>query len=128
MKKIIGVIAEYNPFHLGHRYQIEKIKELYPDSIIIAIISTNFTQRGDISLLNKWNKATICLNEGIDLVARALVKYYLNPKGTVIYNGEIAVGTYYNGNTISSVNKKYASDSNWANKVYNYMEYLYKKI
>ena len=50
MKKIIGVIAEYNPFHLGHRYQIEKIKELYPDSIIIAIISTNFTQRGDISL------------------------------------------------------------------------------
>ena len=54
MKKIIGVIAEYNPFHLGHRYQIEKIKELYPDSIIIAIISTNFTQRGDISLLNKF--------------------------------------------------------------------------
>lgn len=68
MKKIIGVIAEYNPFHLGHRYQIEKIKELYPNSIIIAIISTNFTQRGDISLLNKWNKTTICLNEGIDLV------------------------------------------------------------
>lgn len=66
--------------------------------------------------------------EGIDLIARVLVKYYLNPKGTVIYNGEIAVGTYYNGNTISSVNKKYASDSNWANKVYNYMEYLYKKI
>ena len=66
--------------------------------------------------------------EGIDLIARVLVKYYLNPKGTTIYNGEKAIGTYYNGNTITAVNQKYASDSNWANKVYNYMEYLYKKI
>lgn len=65
---IIGVIAEYNPFHLGHLYQINKIKEMYPTSIIIAIISTNFTQRGDISIINKWNKTKICLNNNIDLV------------------------------------------------------------
>ena len=57
-----------------------------------------------------------------------LVKYYLNPNGTPIYGGEIANGKYYNGNTVSAVNKKYATDKNWANKVYNYMEYLYKKI
>ena len=54
--------------------------------------------------------------EGIDLIARVLVKYYLNPKGTIIYNGEKAIGTYYNGNTIKGVNQKYASDSNWANE------------
>lgn len=66
--KIIGIIAEYNPFHLGHLYQIKKIKELYPSSIIIAIISTCFTQRGEISLLNKWDKAKICLENNIDLV------------------------------------------------------------
>lgn len=66
--KIIGIIAEYNPFHLGHLYQIKKAKELYPDSIIIAIISTNFTERGDISVINKWNKTKICLNNLIDLV------------------------------------------------------------
>ena len=48
--KIIGLIAEYNPFHLGHQYQIKKIKEMFPNSIIIAIISTHFTQRGDISI------------------------------------------------------------------------------
>ena len=66
--KIIGIIAEYNPFHLGHSYQIKKAKELYPDSIIIAIISTNFTQRGDISIINKWNKTKICLENNIDLV------------------------------------------------------------
>ena len=66
--KIIGVIAEYNPFHLGHVYQIKKIRELYPNSLIIAIISTNFTERGEISVLNKWDKTQICLNNDIDLV------------------------------------------------------------
>ena len=65
---VIGLIAEYNPFHLGHRYQIRKIKELYPDSLIIAVISTCFTQRGDISIMNKWHKTRICLEEDIDLV------------------------------------------------------------
>ena len=66
--------------------------------------------------------------EGIDLIARVLVKYYLNPAGTSIYGGETASGKYYNGNTVSGVNVKYATDKNWANKVYNHMEYLYKKI
>ena len=66
--KTIGIIAEYNPFHLGHLYQINKVKEMFPESIIIAIISTNFTQRGDISIINKWDKTKICLEYGIDLV------------------------------------------------------------
>ena len=66
--KVIGIIAEYNPFHNGHLYQINKIKELYPDSIVIAVVSSTFTQRGDISLLNKWDKTKICLENGIDIV------------------------------------------------------------
>ena len=66
--KVIGLIAEYNPFHNGHLYQINKIKELYPDSIVIAVVSSSFTQRGDISILDKWEKATICLNSNIDIV------------------------------------------------------------
>ena len=67
-------------------------------------------------------------SEGIDLIARVLVKHYLNPKGTAIYGSETATGKYYNGNTVSAVNQKYATDKNWANKVYSYMEYLYSKI
>ena len=66
--KIIGLIAEYNPLHLGHIYQIKKIKELYPNSIIIVITNTCFTQRGDISILNKWNKTKLCLENQIDLI------------------------------------------------------------
>jgi beta-N-acetylglucosaminidase len=67
-------------------------------------------------------------SEGIDMVARVLVKYYLNPAGTSIYNGETASGKYYSGNTISAVNSKYATDTNWKNCVYQYMKYLYNKI
>ena len=66
--------------------------------------------------------------EGIDLVARVLTKYYINPVGTKIYNGETAVATYYNGSTLEAVNQRYASDEDWHEKVFNYMEYLYKRL
>ena len=65
---------------------------------------------------------------GIDMIARVLVKNYLNPKGTSIYNGEIATGKYYNGSTLSAVNKKYATDKKWADSVYTWMKYLYNKL
>lgn len=67
-------------------------------------------------------------SESIDLLARVFAKYYLNPKGVNIYGGEIANGRYYNGNTLSAVNKRYASDSNWAKAVYSHMKYLYNKL
>lgn len=66
--------------------------------------------------------------ESIDLISRVFVKYYLNPKGTKIYDGQIANGKYYSGNTLSAVNKKYATDKNWANGVYSHMKYLYSKV
>ncbi len=66
--------------------------------------------------------------EGIDLVSRVFVKYYINMPGTNIYNGEKAVGTYYKGATLTAVNKSYASDKNWANGVYRWMMYLYNKL
>lgn len=66
--------------------------------------------------------------EGIELVAKALVKYYINEEGTPIYDEEMAKGSYYNGPTVSAVNTRYASDTNWHNKVYSYMEYLYNRL
>ena len=67
-------------------------------------------------------------SEAIDLIARVFVKYYINPKGTSIYGGEKAVGTYYVQPTLSGVNTKYATDKNWANGVYSHMKYLYNKL
>lgn len=73
--RVVGIVAEYNPFHYGHLYQIRKVKEMYPDSIIIAIISTNYTQRGGFSLINKWDKTRICLKYGIDMVVELPTLY-----------------------------------------------------
>lgn len=66
--------------------------------------------------------------DGIDLVTKVMAKYYLNPAGTKIYGDEKASGKYYNGPTISAVNMRYASDTEWAKKVYSYMELLYNKL
>ncbi|MCI8640504.1 MAG: SH3 domain-containing protein [Clostridia bacterium] len=66
--------------------------------------------------------------ESIDLIARVFVKYYLNPRETNIYGGEKAIGTFYNGTTLSAINKKYATDKKWAEAVYNHIKYLYNKL
>lgn len=66
--KAIGIVAEYNPFHNGHLYQINKIKEKYPDYAIVAVMSGNFVQRGDVSIIDKFKRCEIALNNGIDLV------------------------------------------------------------
>ena len=65
---------------------------------------------------------------GIDLVAKVLAKYYLNEPGTAIFDNEVAVGSYYNGPTIAGVNVRYASDTNWSNRVYSIMESLYREL
>lgn len=66
--EIIGIIVEYNPFHNGHLYHINKIKEMYPDSIIVTVLNGYFMQRGELSVLTKEVKTTIALNNNIDIV------------------------------------------------------------
>ena len=56
MDKILGIIAEFNPFHNGHKYLIDQAKSIVnPDCTIIAM-SGNFTQRGQASIINKFEK------------------------------------------------------------------------
>ena len=72
----IGIVAEYNPFHNGHLYQIRKIKEIFgEDVLIVAVISGDFVQRGEISFLDKWEKTHVSLGYGVDLVVE-LPLYY----------------------------------------------------
>lgn len=96
---VIGVIAEYNPFHLGHLYQINKIKEMYNDSIIIAIVSSSFTQRGDVSILNKWDKARIALDNGIDLVIE-LPYFYAGQSSDIFAKGAVTILNYLGIDTL----------------------------
>ena len=65
---VLGIIAEYNPFHNGHLYHILKSKELTKDDYVIALIGGNFTQRGESSIVDKWTKAEMALASGADLV------------------------------------------------------------
>ena len=64
----VGIVAEYNPFHNGHLYHLNKIKELYPNEEIILVMNGHFTQRGDMSIINKWQKTLIAKKAGIDLI------------------------------------------------------------
>lgn len=68
MAKVLGIIAEYNPFHNGHLYQIEEAKKQTGADYVIAIMSGNFTQRGNTSLVNKWVKANMALQNAVDIV------------------------------------------------------------
>lgn len=71
----IGIIGEFNPFHLGHIHLIEETKKLYPNSIIILITNGTFTQRGEINTINKWNKTKLSLDNNIDLVVELPFAY-----------------------------------------------------
>lgn len=66
--KITGIIAEYNPFHKGHLYQLKKIKKAFPETAIVIVMSGSFTQRGEVTILDKWCRARLAIEYGADLV------------------------------------------------------------
>lgn len=78
MSKVLGIIAEYNPFHNGHLYHLETSKKLTDADYTVAIISGNFTQRGSTSIVDKWSKTKMALKNGIDLVIELPVLYSIS--------------------------------------------------
>lgn len=74
----IGIICEYNPFHNGHLYHIEKIKQMYQGAPIVLVLGGYFLQRGDVSLMSKWTKAKLALQYGVDLVLELPVLFGTN--------------------------------------------------
>ena len=64
----VYIISEYNPFHNGHAYQIAEIRKRRPDAAVVCIMSGNFTQRGDVAIVNRFVRAKIVLAGGADLV------------------------------------------------------------
>ncbi len=66
--KATGLIVEYNPFHNGHIYHLTKAKELTEPDVLVAVMSGNWTQRGTPAVTNKWERAKIAIEYGVDLV------------------------------------------------------------
>ena len=79
--KVSGIICEYNPFHNGHHYHIQKTRE-NGATHIVAIMSGNFVQRGDVALIDKFERAKVAVRSGIDLVIELPVAFALSTAET----------------------------------------------
>ena len=89
-KNVIGLIVEYNPFHNGHLHHIEEIDRLFEDNIKIAVMSGDFVQRGEPSLINKFEKTKIALSQGIDIVIE-LPAFYSTQSAEIFAKGSVNI-------------------------------------
>ncbi len=88
--KTIGIIAEYNPFHNGHKYHIEEAKRITGADTVIVVMSGNFVQRGEPAIMNKWKRAESALNHGADLIIE-LPTYYALSSAEMFAYGSISL-------------------------------------
>ena len=87
-KNVIGLIVEYNPFHNGHLHHIQEIDRLFDDNIKIAVMSGDYVQRGEPSLINKFEKTKIALSQGVDIVIE-LPAFYSTQSAEIFAKGSI---------------------------------------
>lgn len=77
--KAVGLVVEYNPFHNGHRYHLRQAKKVSGADVVVAMMSGNFTQRGEPTIVDKWQRTREALNNGVDLVIELPVFYAVQP-------------------------------------------------
>lgn len=95
---VCGIICEYNPFHNGHKYHIDKTKSNFGATHIVGIMSGNFTQRGDVALVDKYKRTETALKNGVDLVIELPAAYALGSAE------QFAIGAVYLLNALGCVN------------------------
>lgn len=64
---VAGIVCEYNPFHMGHKFHIDKTRELTSSDYVVAVMSPNFVQRGEPSIIDKFTRTRLALENGIDI-------------------------------------------------------------
>lgn len=77
--KVCGIICEYNPFHNGHKFQLQRAKELTDADYIVCAMSGPFVQRGDAAVCDKWTRAQMALQNGADLVLELPAAFAVRP-------------------------------------------------
>lgn len=110
--KVLGLILELNPFHNGHKYFIDKAKEEIKPDLTVAVVSSSFTMRGEISILDKFTKCDCCLKNGIDIVLELPLLFSLQSsdffaKNAVKILNSIGVTDIAFGTELSSINDLY---------------------
>ena len=76
-----GIVAEYNPFHNGHKYHIDESRRLSGDDIVVVCMSGNYTQRGELAIIDKYNRAEMAVMGGADLVVELPVPFSISNAG-----------------------------------------------
>lgn len=89
--KTYGIVCEYNPFHNGHIYQIEETRK-NGATHIVAIMSGNYVQRGDVAMIDKFARAKVAVNHGVDLVVELPVVYSLSSANFFARAGVMMLG------------------------------------
>ena len=89
-KNVIGLVVEYNPFHNGHLHHIQEIDKLFEDNIKVVVMSGDFVQRGEPSLINKFEKTKIALSQGIDIVIELPV-FYSSQSAEIFAKGSVSL-------------------------------------
>ncbi|WP_062552370.1 tRNA(Met) cytidine acetate ligase [Peptoniphilus phoceensis] len=119
--KIASIIAEYNPFHKGHAYQINKIKKDYTDFIVV-LMSGNFVQRGEPAIIDKYKRAKIAVDNGASLVLELPLLYSTS-------NAEIfSLGATIILNSMGIIDRLYFGSENDASTLKNLSEKIYKNL
>ncbi|NMV55056.1 nucleotidyltransferase [Lactobacillus reuteri] len=77
--KAVGMVVEYNPFHNGHRYHLQQAKKISGADVTVTVMSGNFTQRGEPTIVDKWSRARTAVMNGVDLVIELPVFYAVQP-------------------------------------------------
>ena len=108
--KVNAIIVEYNPFHNGHIYQINKVKEMYPNDLLIVILNGYFTERGEISVLSKKDKVKLALDYNIDLVIELPTIYGIQSADIFAYQSikilnELNIDRLIFGSESNNINK-----------------------
>ena len=104
--KICGIVAEYNPFHNGHKYQIEQTKKLTNCDCVIAVMSGNFIQRGLPALFDKWTRAKMAIENGVDIVIE-LPACYATSSAEFFAHGAVGIIDALNCVDVISFGSKY---------------------
>ena len=107
--KTVGIICEYNPLHNGHLHHLRKAKEIADGGVVIAILTGYFSMRGDISVINKYDKIKAAIDNGVDITIE--LPYLLGTQNADIfaYNAvlllnKIGVDTIVSGSEENNIN------------------------
>lgn len=100
MSSKLCIISEYNPFHFGHLYHLNESISQTDTDFKVAIISGNFVQRGEPSIINKWEKAKVALSAGFDLVLELPTLYAISSAENFA-SGSIKIADQIGSNYIS---------------------------